>query len=80
MELLEGVVLPLFMEISEERDEDICCEVMQLLVLILSESTPQWAPSVIGIINSVSGLWSHDYHMITVCAHVGITKGTTSGE
>uniref|UniRef100_A0A1X7VTP7 Rap-GAP domain-containing protein n=1 Tax=Amphimedon queenslandica TaxID=400682 RepID=A0A1X7VTP7_AMPQE len=52
-ELLEGVVLPLLLPVADSNDEDVCCRAVQLLVSILSDSTPQWAPPIIGIINTV---------------------------
>ena len=48
------MVLPLLSPVADSNDEDVCCRAVQLLVSVLSDSTPQWAPPIIGIINTVS--------------------------
>lgn len=54
MELLEGVVFPLLSSVGEDTDEDIRCKAMQLLIAILNDSTSQWTPPILAIINDVS--------------------------
>jgi tuberous sclerosis protein 2 len=52
-ELLEGVVFPLLHPVADDSDEDVCCRAVQLLIVVLNESSPDWAPPILGIINSV---------------------------
>lgn len=52
-ELLEGVVLPLLFHVAQDKDPDVRCRAVQLLISILNDSAPQWTPSILAIINTV---------------------------
>lgn len=53
-ELMRNVVLPLFSSVADDRDVDVRCRAVQLLLRVLIECSPQWSTSLLNFIDSVS--------------------------
>ena len=52
-ELMEGVVLPLLTPVAKDPDLDVRCRAAQLLVHLLTSTTPHWASKLLSVVSSI---------------------------